>query len=123
MFADGSQLDMNTVQQGLLTGTDGNDSITAMPPPTPSPVARATITSAAEAVATRTCTTVATARTRSTTTTGQHSDDDRIVFGAGISQSDLGFYRDGTNLIIKIAGTNDQIRSATTLGCDQRSQQ
>ncbi len=28
VFADGSQLDMNTVQQGLLTGTDGNDNIT-----------------------------------------------------------------------------------------------
>lgn len=36
--------------------------------------------------------------------------DDRVLFGPGIAQSDVSFSADGTDLIIKLAGTTDQIR-------------
>ncbi|WP_158682028.1 beta strand repeat-containing protein [Methylobacterium radiotolerans] len=111
VFADGSQLDMNTVQLGLLTGTDGNDNITGY--------------ATADAITggkgddylsghgggdTYLYSRGDGSDTIDDNNWGGTAGDDQIVFGAGISQNDLGFYRDGTNLIIKIAGTSDQIR-------------
>lgn len=37
-------------------------------------------------------------------------DDDRLVFGPDITLSDLGFSRDGNDLIVTISGTSDMIR-------------
>jgi Ca2+-binding RTX toxin-like protein len=47
---------------------------------------------------------------RENVTNSSLSDDDRLVFGAGIEVDDVTFTRDGADLVIEIDGTSDSIR-------------
>jgi Ca2+-binding RTX toxin-like protein len=41
-----------------------------------------------------------------------YDDDDRVEFGAGLTESDVNFERDGKDLIVSINGTDDQLTIA-----------